>query len=67
MISTWISQESYWNCWQIRDGFLRLNELTGVLQMSKGKMPPGEGDVKDEGRVPNQKGGSKWLVSQFQD
>lgn len=36
-----VLQESHWNCWPIRDGFLRFNELTGVLQMSRGKIQPG--------------------------
>jgi len=54
-----LSQESYWNCWQIRGGFLRLNELTGLLEMSKGKMQPGEGGCKGFlGEFPTKKGGS---------
>ena len=36
-----MSQERFWNSWQIRNGYLRFNELTGELMISRGlEMPP---------------------------
>ena len=38
-----ILEEEFWNVWPIASGFLRFNELTGAVEMSKGARQPGCG------------------------
>ena len=34
-------EQNFWNVWPIQGGFLRFNELTGAVEMSKGARQPG--------------------------